>query len=632
MSLNELKQKIKDELPISVIISQYLALKKSGSTIVSICPFHSDSHPSMHVNDHLKIYKCFACGAAGDSVTFVMKYRHLNYQEALKEICDKNGINYAQFNEKEKRNPRVEMGKKILSKTSQLYRKMTTNNLLYKEFIISRNLSEETAKLYNLGVATSENSLLKYLQSIPDQNDRQLALEMAKELTLIKTNPHHSDNQYDTFRERIIFPIWDHFGTVIGFTSRATRPDQMPKYMNSKDSFLFNKSNLLYGLHLAKTSIREKDFVLLVEGNMDQISLFHHGFQNTVALMGTALGASSLDRLTTFTKNIYLALDNDSAGKMAAKRINQQFLEKGIIPKFIDFSPEKDPDDFLKKFGALKMQQKIDEAIPFIDMILEELIPNPIPEVIDRKLAILNTIFETLSPMKMELSATERIVKMARIIGIKTDSAGLLKIYENFLDKKIKPRFTHHDIKNDSTTEENLEFPPENLDPKEVSPEIKIPSQLLSKVEKIFLQELIQFPSLIIKGNITEVLDLVTSDEVKKYIGKVQKLLMEIDESEYSTVILNLCDTDSYSLDLKEAVASALFKYRPRECDSKTRKRIVHDLKIKLQTEQLLTQKAQLLQWQKTSESQDEINTFFKRITVIEKELQEIKKQRPPLN
>jgi DNA primase len=636
MSLDDLKQKIKEEIPISNIIGNYLAIKRSGSSMVAICPFHGDTKPSMHVNDSKKIYKCFACGAAGDAITFVMKSQNLDYIDALKDICSKQGLHFESYQEERKSNPKIEMGKKILSKTAQLYRKMATTHkhAAYDDFIKNRGLDEEIAAAYSLGFATSKNSLYEYLSSIPNETERAFAISIAQELTLIRTNPNNPENHYDTFRERIIFPIWDQFGQVIGFTSRAIRDDQQPKYMNSKDSFLFNKGNLLYGLHLAKNAIREKDFVILVEGNMDQIALTHFGFKNSVAVMGVALGPQSLERLLTLTKNIYVAMDSDKAGFIAMKRINTQLAEKGIVPKYLEFTPEKDPDEFLKAQGAIKLQEKIDNAVSCFDVLLEKAIPEKLPEIVDKKLAILNEAFEILSPLHLQLAATERVVNFAKRIGLKADSNQIVTNYSEFISKKSTNNFIPKasSVPKQQESTPNIEEYEKNLVENELffsSEEEIIPFIALTKMEKQVVQELVQLPSLITQSNVNEILDLVNADEVKKYIGKVGTLFLEVDENEYSSIVLNLVDGPEYSPDLKEAVANAIFKYKPKELDSKSKTRLIHDLKTKLQTEKLLLRKEELKQKQLSLDTQEELNQLFSEITKIEKELQAIKKLKP---
>jgi DNA primase len=565
------------------------------------------------------MFKCFACDAAGDAISFVMKHRHLEFVDALKEICSKQGLHFESYQDEKKSHPKIEMGKKILSKTAQLYRKMATTHKFpaYDSFIKNRGLDEEIATTYSLGYATNKNSLLDYLSSIADEKERTFALEIALELGLIKVDRDNPKNHYDTFRDRIIFPIWDHFGRVIGFTSRATRDEQKAKYMNSPESFMFKKQNILYGLHLAKNVIREQDAVILVEGNMDQIALYNFGFKNTVAVMGIALGAQSLERLIHMTKNIFLALDSDAAGFNAMTRINNQLAEKGIVAKYLEFSPSKDPDEFLKNEGALALQKKLDNAVPAFDILLAKLIPEKIPEVLDRKLEILHQAFELVSPLQLNLAGTERVVNVARRLGLKAEPAQIIKNYsEHFKaprEEKVLPELKQA---------EEISL----LD--EISPVIENNNHL-SKIEKILVQELVQLPSVLSTVNLSELLDLVTSIEVKKYIEKVSRLTLEIDESEYVAVVSNLTDNDEYSPDLKEAARGGLFLFRSAELDKKNKARLVHDLKIKLQMEVLKNRKEELNLLQKKCNDDLEMQNILNQLNEIEKKLQILKKSKP---
>jgi DNA primase len=661
MSLDELKVKIKEEIPISSIIGSYLSIKKSGTTYLSLCPFHSDSKPSMHINDHKKMFKCFACEEAGDSIGFVMKYRNIDFIEALKEICQKQGINFDSYQEEKKSNPKLEMARKILTKTAQLYRKTATTHKFapYDDFIKKRGLNEEIAAIYHLGFAQSKNSLCDYLGSIPNESDRTFALSIALELGLIKKDLHHSSSHYDTFRDRIIFPIWDQLGQVIGFTSRAIRDDQKAKYMNSVDSFIFNKRTILYGLHLAKNAIRENDAIILVEGNMDQVALYNNGFHHTVAIMGIALGATSVEKILSLTKNIYLALDTDSAGFKAMERINRQFAEKGVVPKYLEFSPQKDPDEFLQVQGALSLQAKIEQASAAFDVLLNKLIPDIVPEVLDRKLEILNSGLELISPLRTHLAAIERVVTFAKRLGLKSDSDQIVKSYEKYLNdietkEKMAGRFqaktkkvdelvlersqgkaqVHDDQFNEAhfalsedelnqyDTRSNLEISEQDYQ----NPPPIIPKEILTKAEKHLVQELVQHPTLFSEENSLELLDFVTSNEVKKYIGKVKKLLLEIDETEYTSVISNLTGSSEYSPELRVAVSSALFNYKVRELDSKRRSKIIHDLKIKLQMELLKTEKEKINDQRLSCQSDSEMTKLLQSLSEIEKNLQAFKK------
>ena len=638
MSLDDLKFKIKEEIPISSIIGNYLSIKRQGSSQVSVCPFHDDKKPSMNINDSRKIFKCFACGAAGDAIGFVMKYRNIDFIDALKEICSKQGIHFESYQEEKRHNPKLEMAKKILSKTALLYRKIATSgtHTPYKEFISKRGLNEELATTYSLGFAPNKNSVSDYLNSIPDTKEKEFALTVALDLGIIRRDMKNPEAQYDTFRERVIFPIWDQFGQVVGFTSRAIRDDQKAKYMNSVESFIYNKSQTLYGFHLAKNAIREKDAVILVEGNMDQIALYNQGFQNTVAIMGTAISHWQIERMVSLTKNIYLALDNDTAGQKAMERANHMLAQHGVVAKYIDLSPQKDPDDYLKANGAMSFLAKIEEARAAFDVVLDKMIPEKLPEVLDRKLEILHKIFELISPLEDELAATERIVHTAKRLGLKNDSTQIVKSYTDYLLKnKEKNKKTTLRSTINTSIHENIddEVSLETLNEQSAEQEFKSPPQIsLTKMERLLLQEVVQLPALTNMDNMNEILDLVSHDEVKKYIGKIRKIIMEVDDSEYESVVLNFTNSPDYSIDLREAVTSAFYQYKYKEVDNKTKKKILFDLKIKLKTEKLKLKKEEIKSLQKGCETEDQMITLLNQLTEIEKEMQSLKNLKPDKN
>lgn len=631
MSLEDLKNRIKSDLPISTIIGQYLALHRQGSSLVALCPFHDDTKPSMNVNDNKGMFKCFACNTGGDAITFVQKHRNLNFQEALQEICQKNGINFDTYKEEKKQNPKVEMAKRILSLATRLYRETAKSKAYphFNDFIINRAILDESATTYSLGYAPSKNALTEYLKTIPDEKERKFARDIALEIGIIKKDRNNPEETYDTFRDRIMFPIWDSLGVVIGFTSRAVRDGQIPKYLNSTDSLLFNKGNLLYGFHLAKSHIREKDAAIVVEGNMDQLALYQYGFKNAVAIQGTALGEQALQRLLGLTKNIYIALDNDGAGYKAAERMNQQLLEKGIIGLFVNYDPVKDADEFLKSEGGIKLQERLDNAKPMVDVVLDKLFPEKVPELVNRKLDILNKAFEVVKPLGTNLEATERLINFAKRLGLTSDAAQIHKSYEDYLAKnKTKTReFAKAPVQKVEISSENgdefLLVQEEIHSTKAVIEPIK-PVQLNS--ERLLLQELVQNPHAFSSPLVSEILDLLPSDEVKKYITRLKRLVFEIDESEYSIMVSNMMSNEDVPLEIKEIVSSALYQYKPRNVDEKVLSRLFFDLKIKIKTEILIKQKEDLKKQQDQFQTEVELNELLAKIGQIEKELQVLKK------
>jgi DNA primase len=587
LSLKDLKEKIVNEIPLTSIVGHYIPITRKGNTSLAVCPFHDDHKPSMHVTNEKRMYKCFACGAGGNAIDFVVNYKNLDFIESLKEICDHQGINFDDYFQKKEKPPKLLMAEKILSKSSQLYCKLAETGTFekYDEFIKKRGLSKEIAKTYSLGYAPKDSKLTSYLSSIPNEKEREFALGIAKELGLIKVDQKDNKSHYDTFRDRIIFPIWDQYGQVVGYTSRAVHDYQKAKYMNSRESFIFNKKHILYGLHLAKSSIRSKDAVLLVEGNMDQIALYNKGFTNSVAVQGVALGETSLRNLKSMTSNFYLCLDNDQAGWKAGERINKQCLESGITPKFIDINPHKDPDDFLQEEGSIELQKRIDGAQTFIDAQIDKIFPEILPEVLDAQLALLNECFAVLAPMGEGLAATERAAQLAKRIGLSSDSSQIISNYKQFL-KEGPATFQAPPPQNDDP---GLMTEMYHVDEYEMDEsyflhgeETVLSATALSKIETTLITEIIKHPECLTSDKIGELLDFVASDEVKKYITKLKEIFYEIDENEFVSIVGNLTENGQFSSELKDTITLALKSYRPVSLDEEKVSKIIFDISKKL--------------------------------------------------
>lgn len=628
-TIDELKSRIKD-VPVSEILSRYVHVVKKGTQTQAVCPFHDDHDPSLTINDQRGMWFCFVDNMGGDAIRFVMLYRKLEFLDALKDICDKLGWNFNDYHQEKKASPKVEMGKKLLTNGMKLFKKIAETGQYqpFQDFLKNRGLSEEIAKNYQLGYAPNGTVFFDYISSIKNEKERNFAISIAQELGMIKPSTFGNKSHYDTFRDRIIFPIWDHFGQVIGFTSRATQDDQKPKYLNSIDSFLFSKKDLLYGLHLAKNSIRERDQVILVEGNMDQVAMFKNGFENTVAIMGVALGDRSLTRLLPITKNIVLCLDNDKAGQKAGERINAQFMEKGITPLFIDLGEHKDPDDFLNAEGRNALAKRLEDAKPFIDIQLERMLPGEIPELAERKLELLNQIFEVLSPLKDSLSATERAVSWAKKLGLHSDSSTIIRNYSEYL-KGHKPQQLQASPPVAPTMD--IDGPPpgwneENPFAGEIYEERVEIERRITAVETRLLQNLVQHPELLLLDETAELLDFVGNDEVKGYILRLRELMYEIDESEYPSIVNSLMSDEQYSAEVIAIAGGALYKYRETSLNEKVAQKMIEDIKKKLQIEQLLEEKKLLKQKHLSAQNKEEQMEALTQLMEIDKKLAQVRR------
>jgi DNA primase len=624
-SIDELKLRIK-ETPISEIIGRYIPLTRKGNSVLAVCPFHDDSNPSMHVNDSRNMFKCFVDNTGGDAINFVKFYKKVEFLDALRDICQVMGWSFDDYHQEGKKDPKTEMAKRILSRALLIYKKYAGADPVFNDFLKNRRLTDETAATFSLGYAPKTGVIIDYLhRNISDEKDRAFALKVAEEIGIIKTSTYDRQDgksHYDTFRERIVFPIWDQFGACIGFTTRAIRDDQKPKYMNSIDSVVFNKSNLLYGLHLAKPAIRDKDYAILVEGNMDQISLFQNGFENTVAIQGIALGEQSLKRLLSITKNIVFCFDNDDAGFKCSERTNKMFMKEGITPKFIDLGEHKDPDDFLKAEGKISFSERIQKAKPFIDIGIERLIPQEIPELSDRKLEILERAFDIVSPLEKSLQATERIIKMAKTLGLHSDPSQIVENYEKFLEANKSSKAPFSPQREPPVVEEMMHVEEPEMDTPQQQIEV---NPLLTRAEKTLLQELVQHPECLIMPETSELLDFIESTEVKRYVLELKKLVLEVCDSQYVSVVNNYLASKEYSMDLVKTVGSALYKYQPSTLNEKVAKKLLGDLKRKLIADQLKTKRDNILKKQREASSNEESLNLLQELSKIDKEINELK-------
>ncbi len=601
-SIEEAKDLIK-ATPISSVISFYHPITKRGANFEGICPFHGDSHPSLKINDGKGIYKCFACGAAGDSIRFVQDKLNVSFIEAIKDIASNLGVNIEE--QKKNKNPKYEMGLRVLQAANKLYKKIALESKpqAYKDFCQKRNLNEDSQNNFQIGFATGSNALVSYLNSIPN-SDKEMAIKSAKEIGLIRDSKH-GGGHYDFYRDRIMFPIWDHSGKVRGFSSRATKEDQVPKYLNSGESFIFDKGNILYGFNLAKNHIRDLDSVMIVEGNMDVIMLHQFGFKNSVATMGVSLSSSSIKLLKNMTENFYLAMDSDNAGIKAMTRINEELLENNIIAKYISFAPMKDPDEFLNEYGRIELQKRIEDAPTFLDFLIANEIPEQIPGSTENKLSLLKNVFQILRPLGSNLMATEKVITVAKSLGLKSSNDDILQEYKNYLAQggvSTPPAnqgqsFNPNPLENDA---QHIPYEEEDLANK-----VHFDSALpILNSERTVLLTLIEQPECILANQMTEILDKIQHFEVKRIVQWLKKIYLEIDETDFPLFVREKMK-EALPEEIRKILIEGLNKYSNIKLDSKVIDKTMADLSIKLD-EGVLLQQIEQLQKKHSEVSSDE--------------------------
>lgn len=354
---DELIEEVRSRNDIVDVIGGYVRLQKKGSTYFGLCPFHNEKTGSFSVSPNKQMYYCFGCGAGGNVFTFLMKYENYTFSEAMQTLADRVGVELpqqemteAQKREADKRTRLLEINKEAAKYFYSLLRNNRGTKAL--EYFRKRELSDETMQKFGLGYSDQySDDLYRYLRSKGYDDN------ILKDSGLVTIDEARGGR--DKFWNRAMFPIMDANNRVIGFGGRVMG-DGEPKYLNSPETKIFDKSRNLYGLNIARHS--RKDYLLLCEGYMDVISLHQAGFDNAVASLGTALTSGHANLLKRYTKEVFLTYDSDGAGVKAALRAIPILKEVGITTKIINMRPYKDPDEFMKALGAEAYQERIDNA------------------------------------------------------------------------------------------------------------------------------------------------------------------------------------------------------------------------------------------------------------------------------
>jgi len=349
-------EKVRSGSDIVQIIGRYVNLKRSGSGYVGLCPFHSEKTPSFSVNPARQMYKCFGCGVAGSVITFVMEYENYTFPEAMQFLAEQAGIELPKTEltpeQKRQKNLRSTLVQINAKAAAYYYAKLkSSGGKQGYDYFKNRGLSDETIMHFGLGYSgQGGRELYGYLKN-QGYSDRELS-----ETGLFKIDEHGA---YDKFWNRVMFPIMDINNRVIGFGGRVMG-DAKPKYLNSPETILFNKSKNLFGLNYAKLGKRKN--IILCEGYMDVIALHQAGFTNAVASLGTAFTSEQAVILKRYTDEVLLTYDSDAAGIKAALRAIPMLRDAGINARVIHMDPYKDPDEFIKALGNEEFEKRINDA------------------------------------------------------------------------------------------------------------------------------------------------------------------------------------------------------------------------------------------------------------------------------
>ncbi len=381
---------IREQADIVDIISDYLKLTKKGKNYVAVCPFHDDHSPSLVVSKERQMFNCFTCRTGGNVFTFIMKYENVEFLEALQIVANKigyklNATNLENYENKNKKEYEImEFAKKYY--LNNIFTDLGTSARKYLE---DRGINNDIIREFNIGLATKfKDELYKLFTKKNISND------ILDSLGLIYIN---NTDVMDFFNNRIIIPIEDLKGNVVGFSGRIFNGEkESAKYINTKETVIFKKGQILFNYHNAKNAIRDEKYVIIVEGNMDAIKLSSSGIKNVIALMGVALSKEQTEILKKLKVPVILMLDNDSAGLNATLK-NGEILKKADIDvKVVRLTGEKDPDEYIRANGIEALKDNIKHAINFVDFKLEYLKNDKNLNNVDDLVSYVKDVLETL--------------------------------------------------------------------------------------------------------------------------------------------------------------------------------------------------------------------------------------------
>lgn len=502
-------EEIKARLTIEDVVSQYIQLQKAGRNFKGLCPFHNEKTPSFMVSPDKGLAYCFGCQKGGDIFKFVELIENVSFGEAVKMLGEKAGVELPTYS-KEKQEKKAQTFE-INEEVTRFYQENLVKNTEKKTYLIERGLTPETITAFRLGYT-------------PDSYDQTYKFLISKGFTkaeivnsgLAGSKDTANNEIYDRFRGRIIFPINNILGKVIGFGGRTLKEEKTEaKYLNSPDSPTYNKSLVLYGLDKAKESVRKEDKVIVVEGYMDVITSHQAGITNVVASSGTALTQEQIKLLKRYTNNFIFAFDTDEAGKAAAQRAIDLAIESDVNVKVALVPNGKDPDECIRTDLNL-WKETLVKAVSVIDFMLNDLASHIDIKTIEGKKKIIQEVLPLIKKYPNAIEQEEYIKKVAGFLSVneKTLRTELLKVGGGQSNKFINKKKDNFDI---------------------------VKKQIISR-EKYLLGLILMFP---------EFYNLVEENLIEKiFLDKETKVFYNQIKSEYNP--LRVFDVEKYLKELKE--------------------------------------------------------------------------------
>ena len=439
--------RIMDAAQIEEVVGDFVNLKRRGSSLLGLCPFHNEKTPSFNVSSAKGIYKCFGCGKAGNSVNFIMEHEKLSYPEALRYLAKKYNIELVEDETASDENKEAAQKRESLMLVADWAKKVFAENLWEHDmgkaiglsYFKERGFREEIIKKFELGYSLDEWSALT---DRAEKEGFQKAYLLETGLSIFNEN---KNSVYDRFRNRVMFPIHSVSGRVIAFGGRILKTEpNSPKYVNSPESKIYHKSNILYGLYFAKKSIRDLDNCFLVEGYTDVVSLHQSGIENVVASSGTSLTTEQIKLIARFSKNITILYDGDPAGIKASLRGIDMILEEGLNVKVVLFPDSHDPDSYVREVGSTKFTEYVESAkkdfIVFkTDLLLKDIKNDPI-----KKAELIKDILDSIAKIPDQIKASLFVKECSTLLEM--EERILLSELKKIKIKRIKKENQQEDL------------------------------------------------------------------------------------------------------------------------------------------------------------------------------------------
>ena len=424
-------KEILDKADIVAIIGEHIHLEKKGNDYKGICPFHDDSNPSLSVSPSRKIYKCFSCGASGNAITFIQHFKHVSFVEAVKYVGSKCGVVVKTGEVKENKNKKLYDAMEEACNYYEFYLRNSIEGQDALKYLHNRKLADDVIKRFRIGLASKENDLLFNTLTKKEENPI-LPIDLIR-CGLIRSIGN--DKYTDVFKERVIFPITNLDGEVVGFSGRIynkQKDENTPKYMNTSENDIFKKGQILYNYSYAMNDIKVKNRIYIFEGFMDVIAAYRANVLNTVATMGTALTHDHIKAIKKLTSNIVLCFDGDSAGINATRRSINIFVKEGMDVKVMLLPKGMDPDEYLDQYGSKALHDFLEnKPISSFDYLYQLERRNLNLDSIDSVNSFKNNIFAYIRLLNSR-AVNEKVFNiMANDLMISADS--IAKDFDNYV-------------------------------------------------------------------------------------------------------------------------------------------------------------------------------------------------------